>query len=81
MHWILLQSFADHIKEGASIVGLPKIDPFSQWESSLTGWQKLAGFRRAQNNPSELSLSAYLQNFATKRRFFYNCVNIGSFWL
>ena len=44
------------------------------------GCQGLAGFQQAQNNPSKLSQSAYLQNFATKT-FFYKCVNIGSFWL
>ena len=34
------------------------------------GWQGLAGFRGPQQNPSELSESAYLQIFATKTSFF-----------
>ena len=34
------------------------------------GWQGLAGFRGPQQNPSELSESAYLQIFATKTLFF-----------
>ena len=38
----------------------------------MPGWQRLAGFRGPQQNPSELSESAYLQIFATKRSFFIN---------
>ena len=33
-------------------------------------WQRQAGFRRAQQNPSMLSQTAYLQIFATKTFFF-----------
>ena len=39
-----------------------------QWWTA--GWQGLAGFRGPQQNPSELSESAYLQIFATKTSFF-----------
>ena len=34
------------------------------------GWQGLVGFRGPQQNPSELSVSVYLQIFATKTPFY-----------
>ena len=46
---------------------------------SMPGWQKLAGFRRVQNNPSELSWSTYLQILDTKNVVWHNSVNIGIF--
>ena len=40
------------------------------------GWQGLAGFRRAQQKPSALSESVYLQIFVTKHRFIELCKQI-----
>ena len=47
---------------------------------STPGWQGLAGFRAPQQNPSDLSKSAYLQIFATKMSFFYDWALAG-LWL